>query len=155
AVLLAWPARDQSRAGPPEARSVRTVTTVRPERRTVGGVVKLPAVVEPIEQTELHARIIGVVQKISVDIGDRVQKGQVLADLGVPEMEAELAHRKAQVRQAQAGVEQARRAVAVAEANVATGRVLAEEAEAGLAHAQGNQERWETEYKRLQALVGK
>jgi RND family efflux transporter MFP subunit len=153
-MLLAWANRDPSQAAPPEAPSVPTVTTVKPERKALGRVIEQPALVEAFEQAELHARITGYVQKVHVDIGDRVKKGQVLADLVVPEMEAELLHQKALVRQAEAGVEQARRVVQAAEAALAIAQAQVVEVEAGVKRAQANHERWQAEYKRLEALVG-
>src|SRR5438105_14435751 len=50
-----------------------TVTTVRPERKAVERVVEQPAFVEAYEETPLFARIVGYIQKVHVDMGDRVK----------------------------------------------------------------------------------
>src|SRR5438067_2015068 len=79
-------------ARPPE---VPAVATVKPERHTVRRVVEQPGYVEAFEQTPVYTKIAGYVQKVHVDIGDRVQgpvydarddtkkvkEGQRLADL--------------------------------------------------------------------------
>src|SRR5262249_42703550 len=122
---------------------------------TVRGTLEFPAQVEPSQQTELYARIAGYVQNVHVDIGDRVKKGQALAELSAPEMEAELLQKRALVREAEAGVEQARRALQAAEAALATSQAQVGLAEAGRKRAQADHERWQSEYKRLQALAGK
>src|SRR5262245_49844572 len=61
-----------------------------PPEKGVGRSIEVAGVVEASEQAKLYARIAGIVQKVHVDIGDRVKKGQVLAELFVPEIEAEL-----------------------------------------------------------------
>jgi len=71
--------------------------------------IRLSASVEAFETARLYAKVAGYLDKILVDIGDRVTKGQVLAILDIPEMameytqaEAELAEAKAQLVKAQA-----------------------------------------------------
>jgi len=71
--------------------------------------ISLSASVEAFATARLYAKVAGYLDKISVDIGDWVTKGQVLAVLDVPEMameytqaEAELAEAKAQQVKAQA-----------------------------------------------------
>src|ERR1043165_3846088 len=83
---------------------------------------EIPGQVEASEQTKLYAKVAGYVQKIHVDIGDRVRAGQVLAELAVPELEAEFRHKETQIAQAEAKTELARRSVKAAE----TARVLRE-----------------------------
>jgi len=42
------------------------------------------------EQAKLFAKVSGLVQKVHVDIGDHVKKGQLLAELFAPELDAEM-----------------------------------------------------------------
>src|SRR3984893_13353492 len=44
----------------------------------------------PYQEVELHAKVAGYIRNINVDIGDRVHQGQVLANLEVPELTAQL-----------------------------------------------------------------
>ncbi|MCI0464494.1 MAG: efflux RND transporter periplasmic adaptor subunit [Gemmataceae bacterium] len=141
------------------------VTTVRPEQKPLRRVIEQPAHVEAFEETPLFARISGYIQKVHVDIGDRVkgprsdnqgkqvEPGQVLAELWVPEMEEELRQKEALVLQAQAEVEQAAAALEAADAHVATAQAMVLEAEAGRDRAQANYERWQSESKRVAGLV--
>src|SRR5207302_914096 len=98
-------------------------------------------------------KIPGFVQKVHVDIGDRVHKGDVLAELWVPEMEEELKQKQALVAQSQAEVVQAQEAYKAALAGVETAKAIVQEVQASRAKAQANYERWQTEYKRVQDLV--
>jgi multidrug efflux pump subunit AcrA (membrane-fusion protein) len=50
------------------------------------------------QEVELHAKVAGYVKKINVDIGARVHKGQVLAVLEIPELDAQLQAASAGVR---------------------------------------------------------
>jgi RND family efflux transporter MFP subunit len=62
-------------------------------------------------ETTIYARVNGYVAKWLVDIGDHVKKGQVLAVIETPELDAELAAARAQLTASQAQVD-ARRAEA-------------------------------------------
>src|SRR4051794_6013951 len=97
-------------AGPPP---VVRVTTVKPERMTVRRTTEQPGQIEASEVTPMHAKLAGYVRAVSVDIGDRVKEGQVLAELRVPEVEADLRRKRALVEQARAEVTQAEATVDV------------------------------------------
>jgi RND family efflux transporter MFP subunit len=55
-------------------------------------------------ETMIYARVNGYVAKWLVDIGDHVQKGQVLAAIETPELDAELEAARAQLKASQAQV---------------------------------------------------
>jgi len=96
--------------------SVPAVTTVKPERQTLRHTVAQPGAIQALDQPAIFAKIPGYVQAWKVDLGDRIRKGDVMAELWVPELEVDLAQKEAQVRQAEAQVKLAREAVPVAEA---------------------------------------
>jgi multidrug resistance efflux pump len=48
------------------------------------------AVVEPYYRAELKARVSGVVKSVTKDIGERVQAGEVLVQIDVPELEEDI-----------------------------------------------------------------
>ena len=52
--------------------------------------------VEPITKVEIKSKASGIVKKLYVDAGDRVKKGQLLAELDKEEIEAQVAQAKAQ-----------------------------------------------------------
>ena len=66
----------------------------------------------PYQNVELHAKVAGYIKSISVDIGDHVHTGQVLAVLEVPELVA-------QVNEANAGTHHAEEEIARAKSDVA------------------------------------
>ncbi len=85
------------------------VAVVRPVRRPLARTITRAAGLEPYEQAPLYAKVGGYVASIAVDIGDRVNEGQVLAVLEIPEMaqqyaqaENQLAERQAEVVKAEA-----------------------------------------------------
>jgi RND family efflux transporter MFP subunit len=131
---------------------VPKVTLINPERRTIHRAVEQPGTIEAFEQTPLHAKIAGYVEIVRVDIGDRVDKGQVLAELSVPEMVEELNRKEALLAQAKAEAKQAEAALAAAKANVKTTAALVKEAEAGRDRADALVARWKSEYERLQKV---
>src|SRR5215470_12995897 len=45
---------------------------------------------QPYQVIDVHAKVSGYIRHIYVDIGDKVRKGQVLAVLEVPELDAQL-----------------------------------------------------------------
>jgi RND family efflux transporter MFP subunit len=72
---------------------------------TVGQDLVLPGETAAWYETTIYARVNGYVAKWSVDIGDHVNKGQVLATIETPELDAELEAARAQLRASQAQVE--------------------------------------------------
>lgn len=73
----------------------------------------------PYQQVQLHAKVSGYIQHIYVDIGDRVHKGEDLADLEIPELLAQVQAAKAGVQRAEQTVLASRSAVLRAKANYA------------------------------------
>ncbi len=81
---------------------VRTVE-VRPAS-TDGQSLTLPGETHAWYESTIYARVNGYVAKWNVDIGDRVKKGQVLADIETPELDAQLSAAQAQLKAAEADV---------------------------------------------------
>lgn len=132
--------------------------TTFPQWKAIKRVVEQPGTIEAHEQTDLFARVPGYVNKVHVDIGQKVEgpkkdaegkmkkKGQILAEIDVPELRQEANQKKALVRQAEAEVTQTEKAVLAADASIATAKAAEEEAKA-------LQARWESESKRVTKLV--
>src|SRR5690349_22275668 len=94
------------------------VHLARLERRDLSHEVGQPGYIYAYEQTSLFPKITGYIDKWYVDIGDPIKKGELIADLYVPELHTRYRTRKAQVGLSQERVEQARRLVGVAESKV-------------------------------------
>src|SRR5690348_12134631 len=64
---------------------IATVEVALPERHEITRQVSMPASIEAFEQTTLYAKTSGYLKWIKVDIGDRVHKGETVAEIDVPE----------------------------------------------------------------------
>ena len=60
--------------------------------------------VEPITKVEIKSKASGIVKKLYVEYGDRVKKGQVLADLDRVEIEAQVSQARAQLEASEASL---------------------------------------------------
>ncbi|MGH7968364.1 MAG: efflux RND transporter periplasmic adaptor subunit [Limisphaerales bacterium] len=80
----------------------RPVAVARVSRQDVFKEVTIPAEFKPYLQVELHAKVSGYVDQISVDIGDTVKAGQLLATLEVPELKDEVDRAVAAEKRAEA-----------------------------------------------------
>jgi RND family efflux transporter MFP subunit len=89
----------------------------------------LPGNIQAVTEAPILARASGYIKKRSVDIGDRVKSGQVLAEIEAPELQQ-------QIRQALATVDQANAAIQQAQASLEQGR-------SNLHLAQVTKDRWQ------------
>ena len=151
-VLLAFAAGCQKPAGDaPAATSTtksqgRAVNVVRPERKTIRREVGQPGFIQAFEKTPIVSKIPGYVLKWNADIGDSIHKDDVLAELWVPEMVAELELKEEQVAQAE-------KLLAMAKAQVETARAQAQEAKAGIGRAEAASNYWKGQTARFASLV--
>lgn len=91
-----------------EAEITRTqpprVATVQPRRAAEALEVSLPGSTQPILVTGIYARTDGYLRARHVDIGDRVEAGQLLAEIETPEVDQELRQARATLLQDEATV---------------------------------------------------
>jgi RND family efflux transporter MFP subunit len=102
-------------AAPPPA-AIPTVPVATVGTATLENDLTLTAEFLPYQDVDVMAKVAGYVKTISVDIGDRVQQGQVLAVLEAPEIQSDVAHAKA--------------GVAAAAANIVTAQAVVQRAQA-------------------------
>ncbi len=129
------------------------VTAARPVRKTLRLESVQPGQIEAFEQTPLFAKLPAYVEKLYVDIGDRVEANQLLVDLFLPELKDELRQKEAAKVQAQAEIELAVAAIRAAEAAVATAQANISLMEAGTIRAEADVTRWQSQYTRIKQLV--
>src|SRR6266700_6878139 len=82
---------------PKEAAPPVAVEVIQPKRGPIQRNLTLPGEVKAYQQATLYAKVAGYLKAITVDKGDRVEKGDLIADIEVPEMLADLAKYKAEV----------------------------------------------------------
>ena len=145
--------RQQQAASVGAAAAAIRVAAGRPVRKTLRLESVQPGWIEAFEQTPLFAKLPAYVEKLHVDIGDRVEADQLLVELWIPELKDELRQKEAAVVQAQAEIEQAAAAVRAAEAAVATAQANISLMEAGNVRADADYARWQSQYERISKLV--
>lgn len=100
-VLCAFVQLAASAADPPKPVDVKVY---RPTRGEVIRYVTLPGSIRANQQVTLYAKVAGYLKSLSVDRGDRVQAGQALGEIEVPELLADMARFKAELVRAESEV---------------------------------------------------
>ncbi len=90
--------------GQKTAETIPIVPVVKAARADLASDIVLTAEFQPFQQVDVMAKVAGYVRSITVDIGDRVHQGQLLATLEIPEMDDDLAKAGAGIDQAEAEV---------------------------------------------------
>jgi membrane fusion protein, multidrug efflux system len=93
----------------------RQLEVVKPKELDSDRTMSLPGNVRPLQETALYARASGYVKAWTVDLGDKVTKGQVLAVIETPELDQE----QAQLRQTELQLLQTQANRSLAKANLA------------------------------------
>src|SRR6516162_10869436 len=84
------------------------VSVISSQRPGDGASLVLPGSTQAIQETAIYARTNGYVRKWNVDIGAKVEAGQLLAEIETPEVDQELNQARANVAQAIANSDLAR-----------------------------------------------
>lgn len=82
--------------------------------KTVERTIELPGELQPFLGVSIHARVASYVERVLVDRGSVVKKGQLLAELSAPEMKARIAEAQAKVEVAESDRLQAEAQLAAA-----------------------------------------
>jgi len=81
---------------------IPSVSVARVQRHDLERDLVLSAEFRPYEEVDLHAKVAGYLKDIRVDVGDRVQAGQLIAILEIPEMADEDAQAEATRKRSEA-----------------------------------------------------
>lgn len=84
--------------------SIVTVTTVKPERSEAGEDLVLPGTVQAFIEAPIYARTNGYLKVWYTDIGSRVRRGELLAEIETPEIDRQLAQAQADLATARANL---------------------------------------------------
>lgn len=140
------------------------VAPIKPVRKTLIRSLDLDGQIEPIQETPLFAKLAGFVEKIYVDLGDRVtgpqvddqgkvaREGQLLLVLAIPELDEDYRQKEASVAQAQTEITQAAAGLKVAKSAEVSARAKVDEAEAPLGNVQAEYDIAAAESARLKKL---
>jgi RND family efflux transporter MFP subunit len=140
------------------------VRVVRPEVKRLKRITVQAAHLEAYEKVDVYAKASGYVEKFArlrgaggrehnLDIGDRVTKDQVLAELWAPEMEQDLRQKEALVEEAQAELGQAIAADTSATAMVTAAAAKVKQASSERAKCQAEVDFQKGEHERYQRLL--
>jgi RND family efflux transporter MFP subunit len=91
------------------------VAAVKVSRQAIDSSLHLVAEFRPYREIDVMAKVSGYVNRIAVDMGDRVTTGQVLATLEIPEMADDQSRAQAAIDRSSAEVSRAREEVRRAE----------------------------------------
>jgi len=130
---------------------VPAVSVANPTAAPPSRLLKLPGSVEALVETPIYARTSGYIRERYVDIGDRVSKGQLLADIETPELNEGVKETRALVltnvaakAQAQANLDQAKASLITAEADLAQSKANLLQSQSNEKFAKTSNLRWST-----------
>jgi len=118
-VVLRGEAQQQEQAVP-------RVEVIQVSRSSPNSELELPGDIQAITEAPILARAEGYLARRLVDIGDRVQAGQLLAEIAAPELGQQVSQAKANLQQAQAALDQALANQEQGKTNLELARVTAE-----------------------------
>lgn len=129
-VLGAWPrvvrGRQLAAAARTQQQGLPAVTVVQVARAPAETELVLPASVQALTETSVFARADGYITRRFADIGDRVEHGQVLAEIDSPELDQQIREAEATLQRARASLRQAEAVSLQAQANLRLAEITAE-----------------------------
>ena len=112
-----------------------------------------PATVYPYQEVSIFPRATGYVDEVLVDIGDAVQKGDVLVTINAPELRQQPRIATAQIEKYKALEKQAQASIQVANADVNSAEARLRQITFSLERADANLAAAEAEFNRVEDLV--
>jgi len=142
-----------------QEKALPRVDVIRVERASNQNALTLPGTIQALTEAPILARADGYLKRRLVDIGDRVQAGQVVAEIDAPELDQQIHQAEAAIDQAQAAVEQAEASLEQGKANRDLARTTSERwktlADRGIASRQDSdqyQTQWAAQDANVRAL---
>ncbi len=132
-LLPASEAQPEGRGQSEQSEGPVAVKTARAETGFITGVLTYTGTTRPVQQVALRAQVSGEVMDLLVDVGDRVERGMLLAQLdgdlqatSVNQARAELSARRAETAQAEVSITEAQTDVVRAQATLDQARIDAQ-----------------------------
>ncbi|HKX26704.1 MAG TPA: efflux RND transporter periplasmic adaptor subunit [Blastocatellia bacterium] len=123
---------------------VPTVTVLTPHNSPATNELVLPATTQAIQETTISARTGGYIRRWYVGMGQKVNQGQLLAEIDTPEIDQELHQGIQEKAEAEQNVMQARSELSQAEAGLEQAEAALKQARTNLELARVNLERSKT-----------
>jgi RND family efflux transporter MFP subunit len=108
-----------------EEEALPEVSVMAAVRGSIMGNLVLPGNIQAVTEAPILARAEGFIQRRYVDIGDRVNAGQLLAEIQAPDLDQQVVQARAAVQQSQADLERATAALEQGKANEGLAKVTA------------------------------
>ena len=89
---------------PPPPKPIRAIKTITVSEQASGRIREFSGVVEAADSSSISFEVAGNIQKVDVDVGDRITKGQVLAALDPEPFQLTVAEIKAELKKARDNV---------------------------------------------------
>lgn len=150
----AAPPHDSAEHSKPAQVGTTRVDVVHPIAGGRARTVEVPGTVHAFEFANLYARVSGFLKLQNVDIGDSVKKGQLLAELDVPDLEKDLLRYRAQLGLAEAQLKQREAAIQTAKADADVAETAVKQAEAEVGRAVAARTFRNKQYNRMKDLRG-
>jgi RND family efflux transporter MFP subunit len=103
-----------------------TVNVARVHAAPAQSTLELPGDTLALAETPIFARADGYLKSRNVDIGDRVKKGQLLAEIESPELDSQIAQARATLQQSRAALQQLKANLFAAQGQLKLATVTAE-----------------------------
>ena len=129
------------------------VRVVTPSRGGLEGTVMRPGSVHAFQYAQLFAKVAGYLHNQTVDIGYRVEKGQVLAEIEAPEIETNVQRAAAEVEKAKAQMDVMAARLQYARAELQQAKVKVTQSEADVQNAVALLVLRREQYQRFKRLV--
>jgi len=85
-----------------------TAAVVKVTRGNLADNLEIASEFEPFQEVDVFAKVSGYIHKLNVDVGAHVKKGQMLAELEIPELQQQLQQDEAMVRRSEQDLARAR-----------------------------------------------
>jgi RND family efflux transporter MFP subunit len=135
--------------------SAPAVEVVRPHAGGILRSIQQPASIHAFETVDLYAMVSGDLKTQSVDIGSRIKKGEVLAEINVPRDAKAVEEAASLVEQARARVGQAEAVIKVAEAQRDAAEATANQAASDVDRLKAERVLAEKQFARVSELAAR
>jgi RND family efflux transporter MFP subunit len=99
---------DARKAETEDAAHAPAAPVVKVVRRNLSNTLEIASEFEPLQEIEVYAKVSGYIKKLYVDWGTHVKKGQLLAELEIPELQQQLQQDEAGARRSDQDLSRAR-----------------------------------------------